>query len=59
MFTQLQQRVPTMTSGHGGCLVPKKNDIGRQADKDGPISCSSLTLEREGHLIITQNFRLR
>jgi hypothetical protein len=45
-----QQYVPTMTPGHSGCLVPRENAAGRQTDMDGPMRCSSLTLEREEHI---------
>jgi hypothetical protein len=40
--------VPTVTSGHAGCLIPRKKVADRHMDV--PISCSSLTLEREEHL---------
>jgi hypothetical protein len=47
LFTLLQQSLPTITSGHGGCLVPTKKT--RQTDTDGPITCSSLTLVWRTH----------
>jgi hypothetical protein len=34
--------------GSCGCLVPRKKRD-RQTDMEGPVSCSSLTLEREEH----------
>jgi hypothetical protein len=40
--------VATMTSGYAGCLVRRKNWTHRQADMDGPIRRSSLTLQSEG-----------
>jgi hypothetical protein len=45
-FPLLQQCVTKMTPGHVGCLVPRRNTT----DMDGPIKCSSLTLECEEHL---------
>jgi hypothetical protein len=34
--------------GHAGSLLPQQ-ERDREADNDGLIKCSSLTLEREGH----------
>jgi hypothetical protein len=39
-----------MTLAHAGYLVPRKNATDRQTDTDGPIKCSSLTLECEDRL---------
>jgi hypothetical protein len=49
-FTLLQQFASTMASGHGNCLAARKNATDKQVDTEGPIRCSSLTLEREEHL---------
>jgi hypothetical protein len=45
----------TVTRGHAGCLRRRKNAtdiaVDRRTDVDGPARCSSLTLEREEHVI--------
>jgi hypothetical protein len=49
-FTLFKQCAPTMALGHAGCLVRRNTATDSQTHIDGPISCSSLTIEREGHL---------
>jgi hypothetical protein len=45
-----QKCVPTMTPGHTGYLIPRKNATDRHGRAHSVFVCSSLTLEREAHL---------